>query len=104
MAWLSCGEPQALLGSHTWSRAGSWCRAAQAVVHGPVQSSLGCTEAEEIRALQVTRKGMSAKGTVRLVLSARTAMDEPRPALTVSLLLASSLVSPSFQVRDKEER
>lgn len=47
---------------------------------------------------------MSAKGAVRLVLSTRTAMGEPKPALTVSLLPASSLVSLSFQERDGEGR
>lgn len=42
---------------------------------------------------------MSAKGAVRLVLPTRAAVGEPKPALTVSLLPTSSLVSLSFQKR-----
>lgn len=41
---------------------------------------------------------------MRSVLPTRTAVGEPKPALTVSLLPANSLVSLSFQKRDREER
>lgn len=71
-------------------------------MHGPVGSSLGCTEAEEIRPCRLEGKECQPRGAVRLVLPTGTAVGEPKPALTVSLSPASSRLS--FQKRDREGR
>lgn len=73
-------------------------------MHGSVRSGPGCTEAEEIRLCRSEGKGCPPRGAMRLVLPTRTAVHEPKPALTVSLLPASSLVSLSFQKKDREGR
>lgn len=50
----------------------------------------GAAWAEEIRLCRSEGKECQPKGPVRLVLSTRTAMGEPKPTLTVALLPASS--------------